>query len=785
MPAPRPTPAPEAAAAPPRARRASLRTVLVVTSTLQILFVFGLVGWLTFRNGQAAVEDLAGQFRRELTARVRQQVLEYVRQPIDAARLHAAAIGSADLPQDDPERLFRAFWQALHTFAYVDHLSFGSETGAFVGTKRAAGGSFTVDIKPPGPVAPRGRYAVSATGVRGPLVDTIQKYDPRGRPWYRRAVQAGKPVWTDIYAPFRKGDSAYITAVVPVTGAAGDIRGVVGADLVLAHIGRFLRTLPIGPGAATFIVERTGELVATSSGTPVVERQGQSLARTAALRSTDPAVRRAAAAIVAHHGGFDRIGGDTHFTLPGGDGRLDFEVAGVRDGHGLDWVLVVTIPEAMFMHHVTANTRTTVWLCLAALALSLAVAFSASRRIARPLRALSRKADLVRAGELDVPFSTASRDEVGQLERTLAHMLQGLRERDAIRDTFGRYVPAEVAERLLSDPASLGLGGQLQRVAVLLADLRGFTRLTETLAPARLVRLLNRYLAAMSEILLAHRGTILEFIGDAVLAVFGAPLQRPDDARRAACSAVRMQNRMAAFNAESAADGLPAIEMGIGITFGDVVAGNLGGERVAKYGIVGEPVNLVARIQNLTVGGQILVSQAFGEALGAAAVLGETHVVQLKGVAAPVRVSELLGLVDEAGCTLAARPAAALRPVDWPAHCLPVEGAALAGDAATGRVVGAAADLTQLELALPTPLPVPSRVALRLEPRPGAHTAEIYATVTAAAAAAEPGAPVQHTLVVTSITAADRVALGAGSAADDQAPREGPGRPDTEGSPAP
>ena len=173
-----------------------------------------------------------------------------------------------------------------------------------------------------------------------------------------------------------------------------------------------------------------------------------------------------------------------------------------------------------------------------------------------------------------------------------------------IRATFGRYLSDEIVTDILERPEGLELGGDLRQVTIMMSDIRGFTTLSEHLAPAQVVTMLNRYLGAMTDIIMAHQGTIDEFIGDAILAVFGAPQHRDDDADRAVNCALAMQAAMAEINEQNQAEGLPAIQTGIALNTGDVIAGNIGSERRSKYGFVGHAMNVTSRIEDLTAGGE-------------------------------------------------------------------------------------------------------------------------------------------------------------------------------------
>ncbi len=201
-----------------------------------------------------------------------------------------------------------------------------------------------------------------------------------------------------------------------------------------------------------------------------------------------------------------------------------------------------------------------------------------------------------------------------------------------IRATFGRYVSDEIVESLLEEPEGLKLGGDLRQVTMLMSDIREFSTLCERLPPDQVMRMLNNYLGVMTDIIMGHQGTIDEFIGDAILAIFGAPVLRDDDADRAVRCALDMQAAMLDINRENRKVGLPEISMGIGVNTGDVITGNIGSEKRSKYGVVGHHVNLTARIESHTAGGDILISNSTREAMRSQVQLGESQEVQVKGI---------------------------------------------------------------------------------------------------------------------------------------------------------
>jgi class 3 adenylate cyclase len=215
---------------------------------------------------------------------------------------------------------------------------------------------------------------------------------------------------------------------------------------------------------------------------------------------------------------------------------------------------------------------------------------------------------------------------------------------ELLRTMFGRYLAPEVMASLLQNPAALELGGEKRQVTVMLTDLRGFTAHAERLPPEQVVRLLNGYFEVMLEAVERHHGTVNEIIGDALLVLFGAPQDMPDRVERAVACAIEMQNAMAKVNERNRAEGLPRLEMGIGLNDAEVVVGNIGTATRSKYSAVGAGVNLASRIESFTVGGQVLVSESVRKALGPALRVEGQREVLPKGAEAPLRIYEVGGI---------------------------------------------------------------------------------------------------------------------------------------------
>jgi class 3 adenylate cyclase len=297
-------------------------------------------------------------------------------------------------------------------------------------------------------------------------------------------------------------------------------------------------------------------------------------------------------------------------------------------------------------------------LSIGLVAVGLALFAALSARMLRPLKTLTRAAGEVAQGNLDVPLPRVrSRDEVGRLSTSFAGMLDGLRQRDFIRDTFGRYISKDVVDTLLGSPDGLKLGGERREITLLVSDLRGFTSLAGRLAPEDVIAILNRYLARVVEILTRYRATVDEFQGDGILAFFGAPLAGDDDPQRAVACAIEMQRAVVALNDDQRALGLPELDMGIGINTGDVIVGNIGSEKRTKYGAVGAAINLAYRIEAQTVGGQVLLGPRTYELVKDHVEVRGSLALGLKGVSTPVTVYEIGAIRGTYEVALPPRPA--------------------------------------------------------------------------------------------------------------------------------
>lgn len=278
---------------------------------------------------------------------------------------------------------------------------------------------------------------------------------------------------------------------------------------------------------------------------------------------------------------------------------------------------------------------------------SIAIIALLSMRMHRSMQELLEEMRRVQAGDLSGQWSPHSTDEFLDLDNGFNQMLAGLREREHIKDTFGRFVSREVADAILS--GRVPLAGERREVTIFFQDLRGFTSMSEAMDPAQLLRVLNVFFTEVVAAIESEGGIVKQFTGDGVMALFGAPVAHPDDPARAVRAALGLLERLQGLNAHLREQHVPSLRVGVGIHTGEVIAGRIGPDTRVEYGVVGDPVNLASRIEGLTkeLQATVLVSKITAEKLGGEFRFGRSATFSVKGKQQPVDVVEVIGLSNE------------------------------------------------------------------------------------------------------------------------------------------
>lgn len=406
-----------------------LRVLLVVPFVVQIAVAVGLTGYLSFRNGQEAVDDLAGQLREEITDRIQERLNTYLHTPHLINRISADDVKLGKLDLNDPIALERHFWRQIQTFPDTSYIYIGTSLGLF------SGAEFVPDKLPNVAYASLETsnrnfetYATNNRGDRTELLSAFPDYNLLVRPWYLAGKQAGKPTWGDIYVWIAPYENLALPALTPVYSDRGDLEAVLAVDLSLLAIGDFLQTLEIGKTGETFIIERDGLLVASSTKDLPFIQENDEPKRIKATESTNPLISATAQYLRDKFSDFDRIKEAQQLTFNIEGKRQLLQVTPYQDEFGLDWLIVVAVPEVDFMARIHANTRTTAILCSIALLVAIAVGILTSRWIVQGISSLNEAAKKLSAGNWDQTVPVERSDELGELAESFNTMAIQLQE---------------------------------------------------------------------------------------------------------------------------------------------------------------------------------------------------------------------------------------------------------------------------------------------------------------------------------------------------------------------
>ena len=377
----------------------SLGFIWIAPFVLLISLSVGIVGFLSLRNGQKAVDDLANQLIERTNQLVVQHLESYLAAPKKLVKLDVAALESGTLNWQDFSGIGDFFWQQVQIYG-ISWINYGLKSGEYIGAGYDEGGIEIGELSPTTGMA----YFDFKTNEQGQRVSkkADPTYDFKGEAWYYDTMQAGRPTWSEIY--LWEGANVTISSTLsvgighPIYRGHEEPIGALGIDLSLTNISSFLRTLEVSPSARILIVEANGLVVANSGAEAPFRRSHDQLERLNIADSKDPLVRAATAYLLKQVGSFNQIQRTTTLQFKWDRERQFVQVTPWHDEDGLDWLVIVIVSESDFMTQINTNTRQTIWLSLGALVVAMILGFFTSRVLTRPIAALKLVAQQIAAG---------------------------------------------------------------------------------------------------------------------------------------------------------------------------------------------------------------------------------------------------------------------------------------------------------------------------------------------------------------------------------------------------
>ncbi|MEG4198324.1 ATP-binding protein [Microcoleus sp. Pol12A5] len=440
-----------------RFQKMPLRRVLILPFVLQIFTAVGLTGYFSLQNGQKAVNNVAAQLRREIATRIEQNLHTYLAVPHLVNQINADAISLGQFSLDNLTVWERHFWQQKNCFNSVDGLTIINEKGQ--GVSIISNDQRKLVLQATSPTKPNQvfMYLAGSQGERRKLIKVVKDFDPRRITAYKESMEASKPTWTKIHF----GEliiTPIMTAGQPVFDKNGKATGVLLTTLRLSLIGNFLQTLKVGKTGQTFIIERSGMLVATSTS----EKPYRNRQRFPATDSKDILTQATAKYLTERFNNFNYIKNSQplDFLL---NGQKQFvQVLPFQDGKGIDWLIVMAVPEKDFMEQINRSRHTTILLCVLALFLATVLGIVTSEWIARPIRRLGKATSAIAGGDFEQKVTASSVKEISALATSFNLMSQQLKQSYAQLEDYSHSLEQKVAERTQALEQEMGDRQQIQ-----------------------------------------------------------------------------------------------------------------------------------------------------------------------------------------------------------------------------------------------------------------------------------------------------------------------------------
>ncbi len=429
-----------------------LQIVLTAPFVLQIFIIVSLVGYFSLRNAQKAVNNVTAQLRNELIQRIEQQIHSYLAIPHSINTINANSLLRGDLDATTVKGEHQ-LWLQAHIHPRTNLIYCGTEAlGELIGVgPEGKNRSLQLLIYNQSTNFRGHYYSLDNQGNKQQLLQVDnQPYDPRKRPWYQAAKKAGKFTWSPLYLDF-EAKVPTITASLPVYDHNGTLVAVCATDLFLpVELSQFLQTLQVGETGEVFIMERTGLLVSSSLPESEFLTENEERQIKQAIDSNHPLIRETSQYLITELGNLNQIKSSSLRQLTVEGKRQFLQVSPFQAENGIDWLIVVLIPESDFMAEIYANTRTTIFLCIVALMVSIAISLLTSRWVIKPIRYLNQAAKEIARGKLDNSVEIIRHDELGELANSFNHMGQQIKTYVLALEKANQELEQKVAERTAS-----------------------------------------------------------------------------------------------------------------------------------------------------------------------------------------------------------------------------------------------------------------------------------------------------------------------------------------------
>ncbi|MBT5954377.1 hypothetical protein HOG98_06615 [bacterium] len=606
---------------------AGFSTVLIITVALIIT--------LTSKQNEKQLFALTDQ----LTAQTSKTVLEKTESfftPIESiSKLVERSANNSSVFPDQLNEFTQFAMTSVQSFSQIYSMYYGDVSGNFINIRKTAN-TFIVRIILN---SPNNRSITEKTlDMDGNLLkiktDIQSDYDPRKRPWYTSSLSESIGNWTNVYI-FHSNKRPGITYSLPLLSKDKERLGVFGTDLQLGEISLFLNSQKQGSVSDLIVINNDSRVIAYPDVKKLMVEDGKSI----------------------RHLNLDELGYgpiQSHFDAfkENDTQKASFNSLGKTynatfkrfpNKFNKPWTLVQIVDESKVMGSFSDKNRAVFLISIIILLISIYLTMQLSKSISKPMMALATEADKIRDMKLGKKANISSHIwEINHMNNSMDAMKTGLR-------AFEKYVPSKLVRKLIDEGVELKLGGKSQELTMFFSDIESFTSISENLEADALMQHLSLYLDKMAKIILKTNGTVDKYIGDAVMAFWGAPVTDKKHALHACTSALSCIRAISELNENWAKKGLPVFNTRIGLHTGETIVGNIGSSNRMNYTVLGDSVNLASRLEgiNKNYGTNIIVSESTFQLTKASFFYRPLDLVAVKGKNESIKIYELMGSSDE------------------------------------------------------------------------------------------------------------------------------------------
>lgn len=614
-------------------RRTLQLNILIAFASLLVITVVVIVGY-TYRQNSTAVLQLSEDLINQVTETVIEKTTNYLAPAAVMAQASARIPAVETFSLVENQELEAYGMEILNLYPQLAGFFIGNDQGDFLFTKRFPDHGIGTQIidRAADPPTRTWTYRDVDGNITDVEISTDFTYDPRQRPWYEGAETSQQQYWTDIYI-FFTDQKPGITAAYPIIDDQGAVVSVVGIDVALDELSQFLSTQEVGQNGVAFIINDKAEIVAYP-GISLATQEGE------AFRPVNVSELGVPWIIAAHQE--HQRSGHTRFIVESDGERYIASFTPFPESFGKDWRIGVVVPEDDFVGTIKQTNRVSLLISVVILLIAVILAIFISRTISRPIVLLTEETEKIKdfqlEGELEIDSPIR---EVQLLGESIFAMKTGLK-------AFKKYVPDELVRQLIQTGQEAQLGGDKKELTIFFTDIAGFTTISEGMVPEELMRQLSEYMGELATIIRQEKGTVDKYMGDGLMAFWGAPLPNPDHAYYACRAALLCRDRIDQLNQIWQTAGKAAFPTRVGIHTGETLVGNVGSAERMNYTVLGDSVNLASRLEGINdlYGTEIIISATTYQKVADRFHFRPLDIVTVKGKRQGVLLYELLGEVD-------------------------------------------------------------------------------------------------------------------------------------------